>query len=230
MSTDGQENDSFPSIFKGRRRRTWTSPKTRCSADHLTLSPVNLIPGSSKSLTQRTEHFEIKQRLLLFFDDKRNLFWKRNLTGEIVHPKKKTKKKKSCPLFSSALWMETQCRFDVARSLKRKENSSQGHRRLLEVHLRCRKNVSLRPGSGILTRFPFDRLARLCRRASLPPPWKLPSKEKKEKKPPSRSNSLPHSPFTKHLKATFLLISVALDQKKNNPKRLANKPQETKVC
>jgi hypothetical protein len=47
-------------------------------------------------------------------------------------------------------------RFQGYSTLKRKENSSQGPRRRLRVQLRCRKNYP-RPGSGMLTRFPFDR-------------------------------------------------------------------------
>ena len=41
-----------------------------------------------------------------------------------------------------------------AMLLKRKENSSQGSRRRLQVRLRCHRQPA--SGSGILTRFPFD--------------------------------------------------------------------------
>ena len=48
--------------------------------------------------------------------------------------------------------------------LKRKENSSQGLRRRLEVRLRCRTFLVKYPssGAGILTCFPFDSRRRLA--------------------------------------------------------------------
>ena len=60
-----------------------------------------------------------------------------------------------------------QARFQGVPSspLKRKENSSRGSRRRLRVRLRYRTRPAAKrtgqspcPGSGILTRFPFDRL------------------------------------------------------------------------
>ena len=59
-------------------------------------------------------------------------------------------------------------RFQGVRPLKRKENSSRDSRRRLRVRLRYRARTPRRsqspcPGSGILTRFPFDR----CEHAEL---------------------------------------------------------------
>ena len=58
-------------------------------------------------------------------------------------------------------------RFHGVRPLTRKENSSQGSCRRLRVHLRCRTSKPNewveypRSGSGILTRFPFDRWVKI---------------------------------------------------------------------
>jgi hypothetical protein len=82
-----------PLNFQGPSRAHRTLQNLKCFTDRLTLSPVNLIPGS----------------------------------------------------------------FAVLRSLKRKENSSQGPRRRLEVRLCCHTRRYPKSGSGILTRFPFDK-------------------------------------------------------------------------
>jgi len=140
------------------------------------------------------------------------------LTSEVIHPKdEKTKnllsvatKKAIHPLTR----METRCRFDVARLLKRKENSSQGHRRLLEVHLRCRKNVSLRPGSGILTRFPFDRSAKCVVGLS----WALKvAPQNPREKTPLMVKFSDHNSLAAHQRA----LKVALQNPSTRHKRIA---------
>ena len=57
-------------------------------------------------------------------------------------------------------------RFQGDGPLKRKENSFRGPRRRLRVQLRCRCEFP-HPGSGILTRFPFDRRRALERIAHI---------------------------------------------------------------
>jgi len=54
MSTDSQGNDHLPLIFKDCYRHTRHLRDGRCSSNHLTLSPDNLIQGSSKKRKKET--------------------------------------------------------------------------------------------------------------------------------------------------------------------------------
>jgi len=55
MSTDSQGNDHLPLIFKDCYRHTRHLRDGRCSSNHLTLSPDNLIQGSSKKERKKPE-------------------------------------------------------------------------------------------------------------------------------------------------------------------------------